>query len=494
MNLIKNILKKKKIIIPLIIIIAVILFFVLRSDKPEYEFAEVKRGDVVQEIEVSGELKTIFELNLSFQNSGQVSYLPIKEGQKIRSGQLLAQLNLGELNAKEAEAQANLAATQADLNKLLFSTQTSLGNAYDDSLPEIEKSRLRSIDSIDTLNKLFETTGLIKSKYQNNNIQLRINLTDNYAAAKAALEEVRNLANKTSLTQTPKTIDEALMIIPQKMEVIRSALENARDFKQTVLTTSEVSSTDINTLLDDISTAAANLNIALIALIDARQEVEAQKTNNQESAKQAEIEAAEAKIEKAEAALNLIRAQISNSQILAPLSGTISEIEIELGEYASPNTPAITLISSEDYKIEANVPESDITQIQKDQKVTINFDALLNETFEGHVELIKPRGKAVEGVIYYQTVILIDQQDARLKPGMSADISFDLPSRYDVLTLPQRAIFEKAEQSYVRILDENEKIQEVFVKIGLIGTNGFTEIIEGINEGQSVIVRIKDNK
>jgi len=493
MNLIKSALKKKKILIPLIVIIAVVAFFVFRSDEPEYEFAQAQIGDVIQEIEVSGELKTSFEIDLSFQNSGQVSYLPIKEGQNVTRGQLLAQLNLSELKAKESEAQANLASARAQLNQILFSTQTSLSNAYDDARLEIEKSRIRSTDSLNTLTKLFDVSGLIKSKYQNNDFQLRINVTNNYASAKLAFDNIRSLANESASKKDSQVTDAALDIIPQKMGVVRVALETTRDFMQTVLVTSDVSSTDIDSLLSEITTASVNLNSALIALIGAWQDVEAEKVGAQESARQAEIDSAQAQVEKAQAALDLIRAQISNSQIIAPLSGTLSEIEIELGEYASPNTPAITIISSGDFKIEADVPEADITQIQNGQKVSVKFDAIPNETFNGHVELIKTRGKSIEGVIYYQTVIFIDQKDDRLKPGMSTDVNFELPSRHNILVLPQRAIQEKNAQPFVRVL-ENDQLKEIFIKTGLIGTNGFTEILEGLSDGQQVVVRIKGQK
>ena len=74
---------------------------------------------------------------------------------------------------------------------------------------------------------------------------------------------------------------------------------------------------------------------------------------------------------------------------------------------------------------------------------------------------------------------------------MTANINILTAYREDVVSVPQRAIITKNGDKIVRILEE-EKIKEVKVKVGLRGSDGNTEIISGVNEGDKVIVFLKN--
>src|SRR3989338_5777753 len=88
-------------------------FYVGREVALEYEYTVAKRGDLVQEVSVTGKVKPAEAVDLAFEKSGKITRTTVKVGDKIKSGQILAELDNMEAKAQVAQVEASLESARA---------------------------------------------------------------------------------------------------------------------------------------------------------------------------------------------------------------------------------------------------------------------------------------------------------------------------------------------------------------------------------------------
>ena len=194
----------------------------------------------------------------------------------------------------------------------------------------------------------------------------------------------------------------------------------------------------------------------------------------------------DAQVAQAQASVDSALARIQNAEIIAPISGVITQFDAKVGQLASGNTPLISIISSGGYEVDAGVSETDIGKISIGNKVTMTLDAFPNETFMGTVFYIAPAETNVQGVVSYQTKISFDKLDPRLKSGLTANIDIETKHKDNILILPQYAILQNDEGTFVQTL-ENKNTKQNPVILGIVDQKGNVEMISGVMEGEQVL-------
>ncbi len=259
-----------------------------------------------------------------------------------------------------------------------------------------------------------------------------------------------------------------------------------------------------------LSSAQAKVNDAGNALALARNELslkQAGATYEQIESQRAQLNQAQASmksqqalIKQAEANISSIQAQIEKRIIRSPLTGVITHVLAKQGEIVSANSPVVTVISDAHYEVEAHIPEVDISVISVADSVRMTLDAYGLETeFGGHVVAIDPAETVVDGVPTYKTTIQFDTEDERVKSGMTANCDILTDKQERVVTLPQRALVQKDGKWFARVLKSKDKggnpvYDEREIVIGLKGSDGNTEIKQGVQSGDTVISFIEEKK
>jgi len=193
-----------------------------------------------------------------------------------------------------------------------------------------------------------------------------------------------------------------------------------------------------------------------------------------------------AQIKQVQAEIEYLRTQLSKYTLYAPFDGIITKKEIEKGEIVSAYQPVISLISVNNFEIQANVPEVDIAKVKVGNQAKITFDAYGEEViFKAKVVKIDPAETIIEGVATYKVTLNLVEKDKRIKPGLSADIDILTAKKENVLVIPQRGVIEKDGQKFVRVYKDGQ-IKEKEVKTGLSDGKGQIEIKEGLNEGDLI--------
>lgn len=215
----------------------------------------------------------------------------------------------------------------------------------------------------------------------------------------------------------------------------------------------------------------------------------------------AELNAMSAQINQARATLNNNLTNLNYTKITSPVDGVVITRSVDVGQTvaASFQTPTLFTVAQDLTKmqIEVSVSEADIGKIKKGQEVEYTLDGYNDETFSGKVSQVRISPTTTSNVVTYTVIVDVTNNDGKLIPGMSANVSIITNKANDVLAVPTSAFRftpkeltggRKFETQGVWISDKRGKLNRIDVKVG--ATDGdFTEISgENIKEGDKVVI------
>lgn len=498
-----------------VIVIAAIGFFVFRSQGSSYETATVTRGAITQEVLASGNVASPDTIDLQFQGSGRLVYLPVKVGDHVSAGATLARLDTSVMEAQRAQAQAAAAAQQAQLGSLqdgtrpeqlavteaqVDSDQTALAQANQAIINAIQNAYTQSDDAVHNKTDQFFSNPRSFNPlvtFSSSNVQLQTNVQSERAAAEATLANWQvDLAHISAIDPAPAVLEaEAnLAAIMQLVSDANGLLNSAISNNQ------QASATTIAGWIASVATARANVNAAITTLTSA---VTAQKAAaaaldrdkknlslEQAGSTEHVLDAQEALVQQAQASVAAIDAQIGQMQLMAPVGGTITAVNVERGETMAPGVVAITMIPDATLQIDVNLSEDNVAFVKIGDTVRITLDALPNRELPGVVTEIDPAQTVIGGAIYYKTTVMFTTPQPLVKPGMTANIWIETGMATSTLRVPASAISTTGTSTYVQLLDGGAVTKQQ-VETGLKGQDGMIEITAGLSEGETVVTGTK---
>lgn len=173
--------------------------------------------------------------------------------------------------------------------------------------------------------------------------------------------------------------------------------------------------------------------------------------------------------------------------ILAPLDGTIIVRSVEPGQTVTSSD--VLLVMSDRLTVKARVDETDIGSIKLAQKAEIVLDAYPDDRIPGVVDKIAYDSKTVNNVTTYIADVLPNSTPDAMRSGMTANVSFFLDAKNDVLCLPTNAVRISGGKSYVLVkpkLGTADPVRQE-VKTGISDGNKI-EITEGLKESENVLI------
>lgn len=173
------------------------------------------------------------------------------------------------------------------------------------------------------------------------------------------------------------------------------------------------------------------------------------RTINEVDYEQTILEFANAKADviRSEVAVENARIALDDADVRAPISGTIIEKLVEKGQVISSptmdvggGTVLLQMANLSSVQVKAMVDESDIGKISPGLPVTVTVTSYPNQPFEGVVSKIEPLALAEQTVTTFSVLILLDNQNRLLRPGMNADVEIRIAERRDVVAVPTIAL------------------------------------------------------
>jgi macrolide-specific efflux system membrane fusion protein len=210
-----------------------------------------------------------------------------------------------------------------------------------------------------------------------------------------------------------------------------------------------------------------------------------------------QVDVAERDLKTAQAQVNQIRetikfneTQMSYADIYAPISGVIASVTTQQGETVSASSLSVptfvTIVDLNRLEVYAYVDETDIGKIKPGLEATFTVDSFPEKDFKGRVTAVYPKATIQDNVVYYITVISIENTEGKLKPDMTVNANIYLNKREGVLAVPNKAIKREGGKKVVQMLENGKPVQKS-IRTGWKDGN-YTEVIEGVKEGDLVIV------
>ncbi len=539
-KVISVVIRRKYLSILVLLVLLVSGYFIFRTSELNIRTVEASIGRVEQIISATGRVEKTDKADLAFDRSGRVNWIGTLVGAKVRAGQLLASLDTGELNAQRMNAVAGLDSARAKLDQVLSGTRLEDVNIaqinYDNTLKTLDNARTKnSLDSIrnslnDVLNAMVNYTD-IQYVYFTDNSYDSIAIADQkesilqYIFNQSWLGRTNSwyfLNLKTGLIERLNTLDQNQNADQIKILLgdTKTALYRTKDgldelySKMNGVNSTETEKTKIlnskTSILSQIS-ALVNQEQAIMTAWASFNNAEAQLALKKAPATEFDVAMARAQVKQAEASLALVDAQISKNYIRSPINGTISSADIQRGEISSPGKTVIVVLGDSNYEITSNIPEADIAKVKVGNSVRVTLDAFGQDlVWQARVVNIYPSENMIEGVPTYETKIQFDtKDDDKIKTGLTANLDITNVIKENVLNVPSRSIYEKDGQKFVKVValndddiamtrfanlsaaTQNKKttIYEVPISVGLRGSDGKTEIISGIAEGDKILIQ-----
>jgi HlyD family secretion protein len=492
--LVNKILKKKRVLIPLIIVVAVGLFFLLKPvNNAKNTVTDIlKYIDLKQTVLATGQVVSSTDLNLSFNGSGIVKSVKVKVGDSVKKGQVLATLDqaselasltsargaLAAANARykrtlEGATEEQISLSQVTLDQTKLTQKTLVDNAYKNllnSTPEAvpEDGTSDYIAPIISGNYELEKEGKI-------NISL-------YSSSGGKSFVITGLVNGTGLvdTLTPQPIENSGLYI-------KFSADSYVGISDWVI---EIPNKKAADYLTNYNAYQAVLSQAKSAI----DQSEAQLALTKSKARPSEIDLARADIISAEGQVELATARYNDTTIIAPQDGTITSLDIKIGELAQALKPIIVLQDVSNIYLETNINEANIASLEVGMLADITFDAFgADKIFKGSITKIDPSSTLVSGVVNYKVTASVEQV-MNLRPGMTANMTIKVKEKNQVLVVPSRSILvDKTGAKTIRLVTDakTKKFKEIPVTTGLEGDGSVVEVINGLQEGDEFVVLIK---
>lgn len=438
--------------------------------------------DFAPSVAVSGTVIAAQEVDLGFAQSGRVSGVYVKVGSEVREGTLIANIENGDERAALASAQARLQEALAGTRpEEIHIAEVDVENARAEALDAVRDAFRAADDAVRT-----KTTDLFNNPTTNPSLTFITTSNSSKRTAedgRLALEREldaweREIMMLNSTTDLSSALTRASTILNQAapfLTAVATALNNAVQDAYNTQAEIEASIANITTARTAISNAQSNVTAARSGLESAQRSL----VLKQAGSTSFDIAYERAQVEAAQAAL-------ARTVITAPFSGTISRVDVSVGEIISPNTPEISMLSRGVFQIESYVPEVNIANIEVGDSAVVTLDAYGSETFAATIAAIDPAETLKDGVSTYKTTLQFSNEDARIRSGMTANITITTEQKFGALVIPQGALLRRSGNTYVQILSGKETVErEVTTGATALGR---VEILSGVTAGEVIVL------
>mgnify|MGYP005814883215 CR=1 FL=1 len=515
---IRDFVLKRKIlssVIAVILLGILIYIFIPKNNAQTYNYAPVKTMNISQIVSATGNVKAQQDLSLNFERTGKVKTVDVKVGDKVQKGQTLMALENSDLMAQLAQAQTNLAQARVQLENLKKGArpeqiqiyQTQLETAQN-NLQQAQQQAVLSLNTVYTdtesaienkVNQVFDPPssyypklkfGTAYPDVEEKILNQKVNIEHLLEDWKKELPEITTdnldeyLTKENEYLNTLRTFADDVYylttiatnyysVTPQQVDLFKTDISLAR--------------TTLNNDLNLLNTTSNNLNSLKLAVKLAQDQLNLQKAGP--TAEQ--IKTQELQIQGLQDGIDALNSQIAKTILTSPINGIITKINYETGETVQMTTPAISLISDKNFEIEVYIPEIDIANVKIGNPADIVLDAYGDGVvFKGQVIFIDPASTVLEGVPSYRTLLQFDNEDERIKSGMTANVDITTAYKENVLAIPIKAVINENNKKIVKVLKDKKSniIEEREIKTGISDINGNIEVVEGLNPNELVIL------
>lgn len=417
----------------------------------------VERKTIPIRISANGTVNANRSINVSPKSAGVIKTLLVKEGDRVRAGQVIATMDAANLRGQLTQMQGQLAQQEANLQRLMA------GNRPED----IAKAEAQ----------LAEAQANLQQMQSGNRPQEIAQSSARVQQARVTLQQ-----KQTDLKRYEQLYREGAI---SKQTLDQKAAD--RDVAQTQLVEAEQG---LN--LQNAGTRPEQIDQAQARLDQQAQTVAALKAGSRTE----DIDQARAQVQAARGSLETIESQLNDTNVVAPFDGIVLKKIAEVGSFVSPSvsggagtsSSSIVTLAGDRFQVVVNLSEAQIAKVKLGQSVTIKADAVPGKSFTGKVDQIAPQASVTQNVTSFEVRAAIDKPgQSTLKVGMNVETEFEVGQLENVLVLPNASVVRQAEGTGVYVLNIDRKPIFQPIQIGITAGNQ-TEVKSGLQGSEQVLL------
>lgn len=484
----------------ILLALAVIIYFLFRNnnDVTRYITENVKRRDIVTVVTATGQVEASNSIEIKPKNSGIVNYIGVKEGQEVYKGALIASVDCRDSVIALENAKISLAKLTTPDTLSVMQSQNNLKKSYDLGWNDVASFMNYANTLINNIEEMYNNDGFLSYKNTlslSSSLKDRVNISEDYFYdARDAMDnlqrEYKNLSRTSSNEEIKKFIDLSYNTAKILADTVKS-VETASNY--IIDNNNNLNTTTVSDVKTDISSWINSTNNYVSTLLSGSNNIQ----ENEESLARIIVGGSdELDIKSSKLSLQSKQDSYNDCFTYAPFNGIITNFTAKVGE--SSSSSYATLITKQKIAT-VSFNEVDVASIKINQKAKLTFDAINGLIISGTVVEIDSVGTVNSGVVTYDVKIAFNEDDISVKPGMSVNVEIVTEAKKNILTISSSAIKIKGKSSYVEVFEtpvlQNNNLQGTVsnilpirkeIKVG-ITDDTFTEIIEGLQEGDQII-------
>jgi HlyD family secretion protein len=428
-----------------------------RQAKSKVQTAPIGRSNLPITIAANGTVQPERSVNVSPKAAGILKQLLVKEGDAVKQGQVLAYMDDSNLKGELRQTQGNLAAADANLQRLRNGNRAEDIATVKAELAE-QNANLQKLRNGNRLQELAEAQAKVKDSQ--------------YALRQANDDLQRN-----------QTLYREGAISLQSLNTFRTTRDRAQ---------AQVSQAEQAASLMRSGTRPEELAQAE-AVVKQKEEA---LSLSEAGARPEDIDEAKAQVTAAQGAMQIIQASLDDLVLRAPFTGIVSRKFADPGAFVTPTTAGSAVSSATSSSIlslastnqvVAQVAEANIAQIRMGLATTILVDAYPGKPFTGQVTQIATQSNVTQNVTSFEVKTSVSDSQHLLKSGMNVNLEFKAGELNNVLIVPTAAIVQQTNAQGVFVA--KDKGDPVFVPIVVgITMNDKTEVKSGLTGNERVLL------
>jgi HlyD family secretion protein len=453
----KNMIKNNKVLLGILVIIFTIVgtgcVGSAEAATLAFETERIETGNLSANIVENGTVRPNRTQEISWETSGTVETVNVGFLSSVTTGEQLAMLEESSLSQSVILAEVDLIDARNELEDLQSSDLDS------------EEAYLALVQTAEELDDLQDERYLLD--YERCSESTIANQYADYLIAKDTYEKQQEIYNRLYAHRAEDDLERAnaltnLTVAKEESERAWLNLEYCRSGG----TNSEITEKD------------AEIAVAEAGLTDAQREWE----RLQDGPDPDDIATLEQRIMAYEATL-------AQAALTAPFDGYVVDSDVEPGDKVTAGTYAFEIEDQSHLYVDVDVSEIDINRVTLDQEVTLIFDAVYGQVYQGKVVQIGASGTEENGIVNYEVTIELLNPEEAIKSGMTASAYIQVDSVEDALLIPNRAIRVKDNERVVYILSGlDTEPQAVPITLGV--TDGvMSQVLAGdLEAGDQVVL------
>jgi HlyD family secretion protein len=427
------------------------------SQTPALQTTVARQGSLVLRASGTGTLIAAKTVNIGFKSSGVLTKLNVNVGDQVKAGDLLAQLD-------DTTQQIQLAQAQQALNELTSPAAIAIAQ-----------------QAVITAQK-----NLYNAQVVFNNVAYAHTNQAAIDNAYAAYALAQNKVDKAQATYDP--VSGGSLNNPNVAQAYQ-ALYNAQLARDNALINYKTLASKAGQ--QDIASATANLALAQAKLTEAQNLVTVLTGGTvPANATGSGLD----QLNQAKIALQTAQNNLANTQLFAPIPGTVMSINNQIGESVGSGT-FITIDDLSQAQLQIYMDQNDWSNIKVGYVANVTFDALPQDTFTGKVTQVSPQLVTIQGTSVVEGLVLLDEKQSsgttlQLPLGVSASVDVIAAQANNVILVPVQALHQLSPGNYAVFVMTGGKPTLRIVTVGLQDST-FAEIKTGLKAGDVVTTGIQ---